>query len=768
MKSSFATNEEASMVSETLEGWRRAVVRTAARSQDPSQAGATAQLVVGRIQAGKTSSFTGLIRLLADNDYKVFVVIAGSSVNLRDQTLRRLNKDLNAENGFEIIPTGTGFDPDVEARTLSRRLRRWQQGDSANQPSWARRPVVYVALKSTTAHLTALEKMFSQLKNSSYDANLLSVTPTLIVDDECDQASPNAYTSSVSQARDMSAIYGLISSIRGLLARHTYVGYTATPYANILMDVQSSLRPQGVTLLSHTENFAGPSYVGSEDLFGPGASFPLEINDWDFEELVEIPNSLRYSFAYFLCQSAVIHGPRSLKEMFLDEPFLSKVDSQVNTTVSMLVHAHQFVRHSEHTFALLVELQESWGQALNEEVSEGFTNAAADFIWETFFEPALVDLESRAAEKSGPSASKPPGIDRELIRALVNDLVSEIKIMLITGNGDDFPDEDEFQRRPGWVLVGGQLLDRGQTLPNLLCTYMPRSAGGAGSSNDPSGQYDTMQQRARFYGHRKQYESLLKGWFDTQALATYREIASNEPNHFDVIRNMDDAGLELGQYPVLLKLGPSPRLRLVRANVVPRNIHLHTGSKWFSRQLWYSATKLGRQREVLRDLATGCDFVRLSENTGFGNFRAEIDAEHLGSVIQGWNVAARETTQFWMAGELLKNWEARTGGNLANVVLMSRRSIQGDDLLTSHGEFRTSYNSPYSIEGDGWLQIKQLPSSNDDRFVDQNIPTVQFHFIDVKRVTQTGASEIVIPDAIGVTVAFPGTGRFILAAEDNA
>ncbi len=744
MRASLA--KSSTMPEDAFQSWRTAVFRTASRCANPTRPDASraSQLVVGRVQAGKTSSFTGLIRLLADNHYKIFVVVAGSSTNLRDQTFDRLTQDLSDLDDFEIIRTGKGFDSRLESNRLIKRMRGWSQPKMENSfLEVVERKIIYVVLKSTKAHLESVLETFVTVQETAEGARLLSKTPTLIIDDEADQASPNG-RAAADDRKEMTAVYKCLRNLRQQLALHSFVGYTATPYANVLMDIESEIRPEYVTMLE-----PGADYTGTVDLFLTDRPFAKEIED--FEDASVLPESLKMAFAVFICQSILFHcTDEEMRNAYFLEPFRS---SRPSRTVTMLIHADRLVRVSSSITSLLRELRDIWANIFSTSSgANGRVDVAEEHIWKTYFEPALIDLEDGAKEP----------LPRSEFRKALGSIIGEIGILEIVGSGDDFPSDlgsdgkPTWKSRPSWVLVGGQLLDRGQTLPNLVNSYMPRPPGGGAKTGEIGGQFDTLQQRGRFYGHRRTYRSIVRGWFDTRTLDTYREIALSEQQHFDVLGEIDLQGLALGETPIRLESGNSSKLKLVRKNVLGRSVHEVKSSAWLARQLWYREDSNSKRLESLVSLIANKEFVpferKKSKTNGLINLRSKVSIVEVKQLLESWNFDESDKSKFEIADHYLSSIQGSGLLEEVELVLMSRNPEEKIDPL-SHGEFRTSdvmILEPTS--SNAILRIKQLPSSNDANYVNESLPTLQVHFLDV---IGGGEEPEKLQNQIGLAIAIP-------------
>lgn len=728
-----------------LENWESAIFRTAARCVNPlgREDSNSSQLVVGRVQAGKTASFTGLIRLLADNSYRIFIVVAGSSVNLRDQTFDRLSSELSDSDDVDVVRTGTNFDTKLEAQNLTKRMRRWASGSNSSQfLELNERKIVYVALKSTKAHLDSLVEMLDNVRMTAEGDRLLASTPALIIDDEADQASPNGKASSRDQ-REITAIYDRLSIIRDRLKVHSFVGYTATPYANVLMGIASKIRPEYVTMLD-----PGLDYTGAMDLFHSDVSFAKIISDFDDSEA--LPESLKLAFASFLIQTIIYHCQDSdIRSQYFLEPFLSK--SRGGTT-TMLVHADRLVKVTKTITQLLRELREYWASIFQSGKGDiRRKDHGEDHIWNCYFEPALVDLES----------GQPNTLPREIFRDAVREMLVEIEILEIVGAGDEFPSDNASDGKPlwksrmGWVLVGGQLLDRGQTLPNLMTTYMPRSPGGGAKLGEIGGQFDTLQQRGRFYGHRRTYRRILRGWFSENTLETYREIALIEQQHFDFLSELDEKSIGLEGTQILLDKGNSQKLKLVRSSVLGKDVIELKASVWVSRQLWYSAHDSHYNGALLSKFVSNLSFQKYFEGDGYStrltNYRTTVPAATLSKLLEDWLFQEGDIVAFEVARHILANSIKNEGLEQAEIVLMSRDETSRTDI-SSHGQYRSSvFFKNGSGPGAEVRKIKQLPSSNDAKFTSGHMPTLQVHFLEVR--DSEGA--VRFKDSIGLALSIP-------------
>src|SRR5665213_1364641 len=255
---------------------------------DPS--GRETGLVVGYVQSGKTMSFETVIALARDNGYGLVIVIAGTKNNLREQSEGRLKKDLGIIDGGEdwyhlSNPTKTQRAP-IESKISA----------------WKRRPTKRVLLITVLKHGGHLEKLADVLKSVS-----LVGVPTLVIDDESDQASLNTQASKIRDGRvaadDKSTTYEKVLNLRDVLPHHSYLQYTAAPQANLLLaqsDLQNASFAEIVT--------PGAAYTGGQAFFGGDADLIVDIPSRDIPSatapLTGPPKSLLKALKFFLLASA--------------------------------------------------------------------------------------------------------------------------------------------------------------------------------------------------------------------------------------------------------------------------------------------------------------------------------------------------------------------------------------------------------------------------------------------------------------------------------
>jgi hypothetical protein len=370
-------------------------------------------LVVGRVQSGKTLSFTCLIARAADSGTRLVVVLAGTKDILAKQTFRRLRKALD-ERRFVITYNPPGV-PDMVFRP------------SSGSTLFSQRTHVIVLLKNA-ARIKAVVKSLVQQRPDALGR-------VLVIDDEADAAGLNTRL----RQGDSSPTYRAIGQLRRHLGSHSYVQYTATPQANLFIPLVDHLSPDCVHLLE-----PGPGYVGGESLFETeGVARHIRSSDADEARRGSCPAGLATALVQYLV------GFTSW----------AKRGFPGFDVRSMLVHPSQFIdSHEQHRRFIEAKLGH-WetlamsGLAEDRVAVLSEMRAGCDDLLRTF--PDL-------------------GISAEEVVDNLSAIRQEVAVRSVNSDSDI---DIDWSASRGWILVGGANLDRGFTIPGLAVTYMPRPEG---------------------------------------------------------------------------------------------------------------------------------------------------------------------------------------------------------------------------------------------------------------------------------------------------
>lgn len=481
----------------------------------------TTHLAVGYVQSGKTMSFTGVTALAKDNGYRVIIYLAGTKNNLLDQTSKRLRKDLIGKNGanndfYKIHPNPTLADLD----------------DIIGNLESIEKPIVLIPILKHYDHILKVR----QIVNNSEFKELMANETVIIIDDEADQASLNSYgrRNSKYEEDSKSRTYDAILKLRADLPGNTYIQYTATPQANILISMQDLLSPKSHTLLT-----PGEGYVGGKLFFGKGDNGDL----YNGELIVEIPEKEVFHKKY----NPLTEMPKSLRDALMLHTLAVaivvkylKVDG-VNY-LSMMVHPDNTIDWNKTFWQWIDNELKSWRRLMGKP-DDNYDKVQLLKRFEYLFPSALefYDIDER------------PSFD--VIKPLIAEVLKSKKVYLVNTDAEA-QTEIQWDDYKMHILVGAEMLNRGFTVEKLATTYMPRYTKGATNA-------DTIQQRCRFFGYKMDYIKSCRVFLPGTSIANYLSYVKHEEELRSTLASCDS--LEAAERKVLL----SPSLRPTRANVLP-------------------------------------------------------------------------------------------------------------------------------------------------------------------------------------------------------
>ncbi|MGY1719056.1 Z1 domain-containing protein [Blastococcus sp. SYSU DS0552] len=490
-------------------------------------------LVVGHVQSGKTSNYTGLICKAADAGYRLIVVLAGVHNSLRSQTQLRLDEgflgfdsqfqtrsDEAGENHF----IGAGLLPGFERLYAGSLTTSLESGDfkAARAKSLALPVVDVPVLLVVKKHAKIIRYIHSWITGMQGTVDpesgrkIVRDVPLLLIDDEADNASIDT---SSEDSDTPSAINREIRRLLHAFDRSAYVGYTATPFANIYADPHEDHEDFGddifprsfIEVLQAPSNYFGPDRVfGLDDSDGMGA---VPIHRAIQDESAWMPAGHRKDW-----QPAAEDFPASLAAAMLDfvlSNAVRRARGQGTAHNSMLVHVTRFQdvqqRVTEQVNDALLTIRDRlrYGDARSEsqirdELRERWKN---DFVPTTeWFHVSGDPVEPLSWHDVEPHIL--PAVE---------------KIKVRTMNGYSKESLDYYENRASGlsvIAVGGDKLSRGLTLEGLSVSYYLRA----------SRMYDTLMQMGRWFGYRPGYEDLCRLYTTPDLRSWYREItlAANE------------------------------------------------------------------------------------------------------------------------------------------------------------------------------------------------------------------------------------------------
>lgn len=506
--------------------------RILGKIEDPNRTGPWDRrgMVVGQIQSGKTSNYTGLICRAVDAGYRLVIVLAGMHNSLRSQTQLRLDEGFlgfdtqrrqmaNASDGFAAAALGVGRLIGEERITAASLTTSEERGDFGIGKARGVGIVpgdypVLLAVKKNSKILQNLREWLLSVSGLG-EPRRIREFPVLVIDDEADNASINTKASEDDPTKVNEAIRRLLLCFD----RRAYVGYTATPYPNIYIDPTAEHEELGPDLFpaSFIEYLRPPTnYFGPSRLFGSessDAALPLFRRIRDKEAW--IPNDHK---------NGHVPGPfpdsaRTAIYAFVLARAARLARGETHAHNSMLIHVTRFTSVQARVRSQVEEELE----LLKSRVKFGDGGALSIRtelmkVWHDDFVPTTEEMADADS----------PCVTWEEIDRLLTEAVDPIVVKTINGTAADILDYFE-HRSSGLntIVIGGDKLSRGLTLEGLTVSYYLRA----------SRTFDTLLQMGRWFGFRPGYEDLCRLWTSEALWNAYGEVTlANE----ELIREFEE------------------------------------------------------------------------------------------------------------------------------------------------------------------------------------------------------------------------------------
>jgi Z1 domain len=522
-------------------GWPPLVTGTLDRSMDelldllgdPATAGTWKRrgLVVGDVQSGKTASYAALICKAADAGYRMVILLAGTLENVRRQTQERLDAAFVGLDSRDFLARdqlkhkthiGVGhIDSRRDGIVFTSRDRDFRAAIASALSislNSVKEPVLVVAKKNKSV----LSNLATWLRTMNADREGHIDVPLLVIDDEADNASINTR----SNPNETTAINKAIRDLLALFTRSSYVGFTATPFANIFIDPTSTDEMLGDDLFpSDFIHLLAPptNYIGMDRVFPPtdpeqpemaeansraaGLRTIEDSDDWlpiDHQSDVvpgTIPESLRGAIRQFLLTCAI----RDLRIKDHIDGYEKGIHRSMLVNVSRFTATQNNVADQIHVEVERIRDQVRLYGGLKS------TEAAARSP-EIGILQGVFDSEFASAGFAWPE-----------VLAVLHEAISPIRVQAVNqATGAASLDYSVVKEPPGVrvIAVGGNSLSRGLTLEGLCISYFLRN----------SKAYDTLLQMSRWFGYRDGYIDLCRIWLSAEAESWYRHVtdATNE------------------------------------------------------------------------------------------------------------------------------------------------------------------------------------------------------------------------------------------------
>ena len=492
----------------------------------------TQGLVMGRVQSGKTTSFSMVSSLAADNGYKIIIQLLGTTNLLVDDNFKDVKKvlGLDGDNNLDwwyplqvgakgAGPNGVEYQTNEIVRAIGNKKGQLNQNRTSK--------ILYIYCIKKDQQIDKLTKLIQDIRNKSKSIYL----PILIIDDEVDSYSLHTKKNPWAKA----PTYDSLEKLKKACGDVTYIGYTATSQALFLAHDNSFLRPEPYAVLE-----PGLGYVGNSDIFGETShiltaqqkSFsknkhhqakyidpmdyfgPItrdgEPKDYDLKKLRE---SLYEPILDFLISW-------SFNWLRVDNTDLKKKDKLEKQVMSMMLMPATTNSISGYTPTDLMDMVGPWVESELLLINSYLSSPTPNNRWDKNFNDIY-----NSKKANSPKNTYTPTLDesKDLIKQLLDGKAYQCATVNQGG-----AQKIEASNADAWFIIGGMKLSRGYVVPNLVTTWMPFQPSSLVS--------DTTEQRGRFFGYKKSYLDLISVYAQEKTIDLLKVYASIENHLFESVK----------------------------------------------------------------------------------------------------------------------------------------------------------------------------------------------------------------------------------------
>jgi hypothetical protein len=609
---------------------------------DPTEPGSWKRrgLVLGDVQSGKTGTYLALFNKAADAGYRLFILLAGNTEVLRQQTQVRVDEAFIGRDSSNLIPRkGSNVTPRkhigvglirkdlAQASGMTTVLRDFRrssyEASNITIQTNAAHPYVFVVKKNKNV----LGALIAWLKEQATASGGMLSEPVLMLDDESDFASINTKSET-----DPTSINKAIRDVLALFSRSSYVAFTATPFANIFIDhgVDNDIFPRNFVYSLE----APTNYVGSSRTFGTTE----EVRTEGLTDLTDVEGFIPLGHKSSLHVTALPKSLTDATDTFLLSNAIRDLRDDADQPRAMLVNVSRYKAVQRQVFDLL-----------SQEVAGTKTAVELHYAQARTQHSVIQRLQRRFEAEYSMTGVTWPNVLQQLPKA-----ISDVRVRLFNSDTDKRLQEEDAQwdRPARMIAVGGDVLSRGLTLEGLCVSYFYRRVTAS----------DTLMQMARWFGYRDGYQDLCRIWINAESADNYRFAADSIEELKTDLRLMlrqkltpEDFGLAVRKHPGALLI--TARNKMKNAQQVSRTIGLagrrletttllrdHAQNREALNRLIetididdaYSPTPSGWHRWLSIDNGVVAEFLR-----GYGEWAPRSDPIFSGLTLSNWVKTAK-------------------------------------------------------------------------------------------------------------------------------
>lgn len=543
-------------------------------------------MVMGDVQSGKTSNYTGLICKAADSGYKLIILLTGTLESLRRQTQERLDSGfvglessgivnrtlqrrlvgvglINSDKGAGVFTSTIADFKETTANQLGFKLKNYSE------------PVLLVVKKNKKVLENLTNWLITYNANNAGKINL----PLLLIDDEADNASVNT------NPKKATAINASIRNLLKVFPRSSYIGFTATPFANVFINPETTSDMLGDDLFPRDFIYsldAPTNYFGASKIFGDEADpkHLISINDAEhiFGEISKDDHISTADTMKLKNDSTVSEIPKSLVtavQCFLLVNAIMDLRNNSQKHRSMLVNVSHYTNIQNQVAEIL--------DGVLRRMQEDIRNYSMLDNTESQKNATMADLYNIFEKEYFNS-----GVTWSEIKRILASSSLPIQVCTVNQKSGSANLAYSLYKENGLrtIAVGGNSLARGITLEGLCVSYFYRRTQ----------MYDALLQMGRWFGYRKGYEDLFRIWISDASSDWYSYISAASDELRDSIKQMQNSRLK--PIDVGLRIRAHPEALLITARNKMRDSEVITGSINLNNEL-KEATRLSSELNVL-------------------------------------------------------------------------------------------------------------------------------------------------------------------------
>lgn len=716
-------------------------------------------MVMGHVQSGKTTNYSALIAKAADAGYKIIILLAGITNSLRAQTQERLDQTFIGRKSLfqkiaseELAITAYSSVKRFPAYGTTRDSDFSKQSASTYGVTLAalKEPVIFVT-KKNKATLEALRNWVRE-QNAGREVDY----PLLLIDDEADNASVNT-----GDAERVTAINKAIREILSYFSRSTYIGYTATPFANIFIDPDSDdemlkedLFPKDfIKALDPPSNYVGAHRIFTErgDLKEPMIRL---LDDYDSYlplrhkrdlPLAELPPSLVQAVRIFVLAMATRYLRGDGKKH-----------------CSMMINVSRFNDVQEKIYGLVYQYVQELGNAVRLNAGlgrKGLSNKHLQSLSEDF-RSEYPDI----------------GCTFDDVLTVLPEAMASIEIRTVNMRGQSLDYSRYSDTGLHVIAIGGLALSRGLTLEGLCVSYILRNASAS----------DTLMQMARWFGYRQNYESLCRLYIPAESAGHYEFITDAIEELRSEIKRMErqnmtpaEFGLRVRHSPAAIRITAANKMQTATSITVAQdysgrhiegfalpnsreaNLRNHASVTRFIERLKEPTRKLGTMfwenvaAESVVDLVRTFEFTShpdLTSIDGRTSLFLDYVGDRLASELRFWDVAlpvqsgAADLIRFSPFGELplRRRHSGVINDGIFKFTASNRVAVKGDEALGLEKAALDAASTGGELSGTDICRLRSRP-------------LLILHVVSVKLRKDQAAALLIESPAVTLSFCLPGT-----------